>query len=125
MIQNKIDDINSQQIIFFTRGGDLANLNLALIYIRNNEHTNQMKIVTVVGEGNEVPPRLAEDVRFLDRAYPEIDIEFVIYHGEFGPELIQELSRIWRIPTNFMFIGSPNGGLTHSLADLGGVRLII
>ncbi len=125
IIQDKINDINSQQIVFFTRGGDLANLNLAIIYVRDNENTNRMKIVTVVGEGSEVPPRLAEDIRFLDRAYPEIDIEFIVHHGEFSPALVQELSDSWKIPTNFMFIGSPNGGFAHSLADLGGVRLII
>ncbi|CQR73531.1 Amino acid permease [Sporomusa ovata] len=45
--------------------------------------------------------------------------------GEFGPDLIQELSRKWKIPANFMFIGSPNGEFTYSLAELGGVRLII
>lgn len=125
LLQRKIDDINSQQVVFFTRGGDLANLNLALIYVRNNEHTNRMKIVTVVRAGGEAPPRLAEDIRFLDRAYPEIDIEFIVQRGEFGPDLIQELSQKWKIPANFMFIGSPNGGFTYSLAELGGVRLII
>jgi amino acid transporter len=125
LLQNKIDTINSQQIVFFTRGGDLSNLNLALIYVRNNEHTNRMKIVTVVKDDSQVPKNLSQDIRFLDRAYPEIDIEFVIQHGEFGPKLIQELSQKWNVPTNFMFIGSPNAGFTHNLADLGGVRLII
>lgn len=125
MIECKIEDINSQQIVFFTRGGDLANLNLAIIYVRDNENTNRMKIVTVVGQGCEVPPRLAGDISFLDRAYPEIDIEFIVHQGEFSPALVQELSHAWNIPTNFMFIGSPNGGFAHSLADLGGVRLII
>ena len=125
LLQNKIDTINSQQIVFFTRGGDLANLNLALIYVRNNEHTNRMKIVTIVQVDSEVPQNLPEDIQFLDRAYPEIDIEFVVQYGEFGPELIQELSQKWNVPTNFMFIGSPNVGFIYSLADLGGVRLII
>lgn len=124
-LESKIADINSQQVVFFTRGGDLGNLNLALIYVRNNEHSNRMKIVTVVRDGSEVPPRLAEDVRFLDRAYPDIDIEFIVQHGVFVPELIQELSQKWKIPANFMFIGSPNGAFNYNLADLGGVRLII
>lgn len=125
LLQQKIDDINSQQVVFFTRGGDLANLNLALIYVRNNEHTNRLKIVTVVREEGEVPARLAEDILFLDRAYPEISIEFIVLRGVFGPELIQEISKKWNIPANFMFIGSPNGAFTYNLADLGGVRLII
>lgn len=81
--------------------------------------------VFILYKGGEVLPRLAEDIRFLDRAYPEIDIEFIVHHGEFSPALIQELSHAWNIPTNFMFIGSLSGGFDHNLADLGGVRLII
>ena len=125
MIQTKIDDITSQQVVFFTRGGDVVNLNLAIIYVKNNEHANRMKIVTVVREGSEVSPQLAEDICFLDRVYPEIDIEFIVHRGEFGPALIKELSQSWNIPTHFMFIGSPNGEFAHNLAELGGVRLII
>jgi len=45
--------------------------------------------------------------------------------GEFGPELIQQLSSKWRIPKNFMFIGSPGDHFPYRLEDLGGVRLII
>jgi len=84
-----------------------------------------MKIVTVVKEDSEIPPRLAEAIMFLDRAYPEIKIEFIVLRGTYGPELIQALSRTWNIPTNFMFIGSPNEEFIYSLADLDGVRLII
>ncbi len=124
-IRNKIDAINSQQIVFFTRGDDLANLNNAMLYVRQNEHTNRVKVVTVVKDQKEVPERLEADLKFLDEAYPEIDIDFVVLNGEFGPELIQELSKTWQIPTNFMFIGSPGGHLMYGLADLGGVRLII
>jgi len=124
-IQNQIASINSQQIVFFTRAGDLANLNLAMLYVRQNEHTNRMKIVTVVEDPSKVSPDLAADIRFLDRAYPEIDIEFVVHQGTFGPDTIQELSAKWSIPPNFMFIGSPQNDFKYSLADLGGVRLII
>ena len=50
---------------------------------------------------------------------------WLVQYGSFGPALIQELSEKWNIPTNFMFIGSPNGAFAYDLADLGGVRLII
>ncbi len=124
-IQAKIDDINSQQLVFFTRGDNVANLNQAMLYVSNNEHTNRIKIVSVVKDEGEVPERLRRDLRFLDEAYPEIDIEFVVEKGTFGPELIQELSRRWQIPTNLMFIGSPGTHFMYGLAELGGVRLII
>ncbi|TFG97393.1 MAG: APC family permease, partial [Calditrichales bacterium] len=58
-------------------------------------------------------------------AYPDIKIDFVKMHGEFGPELIAKLSKEWKIPNNFMFIGSPGDHFPYKVADLGGVRLII
>ncbi len=124
-IRNKIEEINSQQVVFFTRGEQLHNLNEAMLYVRTNEHTNRIKVVTVVQDESEVPPRLKKDLKFLDEAYPEIDIEFVVQHGKFGPKLIQKLSKEWNVPTNFMFIGSPGGHFLYGLAELGGVRLIV
>jgi hypothetical protein len=125
VIRRKIEEINSQQVVFFTRGDRLHNLNEAMLYVRNNEHTNRLKVVTVVQDESEIPSRLKKDLKFLDEAYPEIDIEFVIRHGRFGPKLVQELSEEWNIPTNFMFIGSPGDHFMFGLAELGGVRLIV
>ena len=34
-----------------------------------------------------MPPKLAADLRFLDEAYPQIDIEYVKRTGKFGPKL--------------------------------------
>jgi len=124
-IHNKIDEINSQQVVFFTRGDQLHHLNEAMLYVRQNEHTNRIKVVTVVKDDSEIPPRLKKDLKFLDEAYPEVDIEFVVHYGKFGPKLIQELSKEWGIPVNFMFIGSPGDHLMYGLAELGGVRLIV
>jgi amino acid transporter len=124
-IHDKIDEINSQQVVFFTRGDSVGNLNEAMLYVRNNEHTNRIKVVTVVHDEKEVPARLEKDLEYLNEAYPEIDIEFVVYKGEFGPKIVQKLSKEWGIPTNFMFIASPGTHFLYGLAELGGVRLII
>ncbi len=124
-IRTKIDQINSQRFVFFTRGDSIANLNQAMLYVRRNEHTNRIKVVTVYRDKKEIPKRLAQDLEFLDEAYPEIDIEYVEIEGEFGPELINKLSARWRIPTNFMFIGSPGDRFPYRIEELGGVRLII
>ena len=124
-LQAKIDQINAQQLVFFTRGDNLPNLNLVMQYVQNNEHTSRLKIVIVVQEESEVPPNLKRDLEFLNEAYPAIDIEFVVSIGTFNPALIRELSAKWNIPTNLMFIGSPGNHLIYGLADLGGVRLII
>ncbi len=124
-IRDRIDEINSQQMVFFTRGDNIANLNNAMLYVQKNEHTNRIKIVTIVGSKDEVSEKLPGEIRFLDEAYPEIDIEFVVIEGTFGPEIIHELSEKWNIPTNLMFIGSHGGQFRYDQARLGGVRLII
>ena len=123
--QNNIDIIKSQQMVFFTRGDNLANLNRVIQYIEFNEHTNRVKIVYVTQTPEEISEKLHKDVAFLDEEYPQIDIEFVVIKGEFGPNMINELSKEWNIPANFMFIGSLSGKIPHSLAELGGVRVVI
>ena len=124
-IDTRIEEIRSQQIVFFTRGDNLANLNSAMLYVRRNEHTNRVKVVTVVRDESEIPERLRTDLEILDEAYPEIKIDFVVVKDTFSPELIQKLSRDWDIPVNFMFLGSPGDHFRYGLAEMGGVRLII
>uniref|UniRef100_UPI00404B676D APC family permease n=2 Tax=Flavobacterium sp. TaxID=239 RepID=UPI00404B676D len=124
-IQKTIDGINSQEFVFFTKGDSIATLNKVMLYISKNEHTKRIKIVIVKNEINKVPEKLAEEIDFLDREYPEIDIEFIVEEGNFSPELIRTLSEKWKIPINFMFIGSPSDKFPYRIVEFGGVRLII
>jgi len=125
MLRDKIDQINSQQVVFFTRGDNLANLNRAILYVQQNEHTNRIKVVTVIPRHGEVPSNLQRDLKMLNEAYPSIDIELVVQIGQFGPKMVEEFSKAWKIPTNLMFIGSPGNHFLYGFAELGGVRLII
>jgi amino acid transporter len=120
-----IDTINAQEFVFFTKDDNVAVLNKVMIYVTDNEQTRKLKIVTILPEGGALSPGLERDIEVLDRAYPDIKIDFVKLHGEFGPEIIRKLSKEWKIPPNFMFIGSPGDKLPYKLADLGGVRLIL
>lgn len=124
-LKRLITEIKSQEFVFFTRGDNIANINHVMRYVEENEHTSRIKIVNVLGEGEEIPHRLIHEVDVLDRAYPDIDVDFVTIRGHFGPELIQELSNKWNIPKNFMFIGSPGDRFVYGLQELGGVRLVI
>jgi len=124
-VRAKIDQINAQQVVFFTHGDDIAHINNVMLYLRKNEHTNRLKLVTVLAKDDSVPRKVLQEVKLLDQAYPDIDIEFVERRGTFGPPLIRRLSKEWKIPLNLMFIGSPTGNLGYSLSELGGVRLII
>ncbi len=125
-IYETIDRIQSQEFVFFTRGDNISNLNRVLLYIRQNEHTKKIKIVTVMEkEDQELLEKLEHDIDFLKREYPDIQIEFVKIKGKFTPELIKKLSKKWGIPINFMFIGSPGDHFPYRIEELGGVRLII
>ena len=120
-----INNIVKQEFVFFTKGDHLANLNRVMLYIKQNEHTRKIKIVTVLNKGEDVTDKLKKDIDFLDREYPDIDIDFVVVHDSFGPKLIKKLSQEWDIPVNFMFIGSPGDKFPYRVEQLGGVRLII
>lgn len=124
-ILKKINEINSQQMVFFTRGANLPNLNKAMLYVIKNEHTNRIKIVSAVRDKNQTSAKIERDIKFLDELYPDVDIEYVELEAEFGPALIDRLSKEWDIPKNFMFIGSPGDRFIYGLAELGGVRLIV
>ncbi len=123
--KSKIDQINSMGVIFFTKGDSVANLNLAMLYVRNNELTNNVKVVLVFKDTENIPERLDSDIELLGSLYPEINIELIKRQGTFGPELIEDLSKELGIPKNYMFIGAPGERFPHELAALGGVRLII
>jgi len=120
-----IYNINSQQFIFFTNHDDVATLNKVLQYIEANENTRRLKIVAVLNENEHIAKNLKNDVNVLDRAYPNIIIEFIEEEGVFGPDKIKELSKRWNIPINFMFIGSPGDKFPYRIDELGDVRLII
>ncbi|MFA9389074.1 MAG: APC family permease [Prolixibacteraceae bacterium] len=124
-IKHTVDKINQQEFVFFTKGDDISALNKVMLYIQRNEHTKRLKIVLALTKDEKAPETLAQEIDFLDREYPEIDIDFVTVEGEFSPELIRELSEKWKIPINFMFIGSPSGKFPYKIEELGGVRLII
>ncbi|TDW51406.1 amino acid/polyamine/organocation transporter (APC superfamily) [Flavobacterium sp. 270] len=117
-------EINSQEFVFFTKGDNIAILNKVLQYVEGNETTKKLKIVHVKNDASN-NEALIKDLEVLDRAYDDIDIEYLEIEGVFGPEIIDELSKKWNIPKNFMFIGSPGNKFSYRVSDLGGVRLIM
>jgi amino acid transporter len=124
-IQRMVDKINEQEFVFFTKGDNIATLNKVMLYITKNEHTKKIKIVLALEKGQIPPKNLDQEIKFLGREYPEIEIEFIIEDGKFSPKLIRKLSKKWDIPINFMFIGSPSDKFPYKIEELGGVRLII
>lgn len=124
-IEGWICNLESQRIIFFTKGDDAANLNLAMLYVRDNEITNRITVIHLYDDMEHIPKQLKSDLRTIDKLYPEMDIELVLLKGKFTPEKVDEISKKYKIPKNYMFLGAPSVKFQYPLADLGGVRLII
>jgi hypothetical protein len=125
VLRRQLRELSKQEFVFFTKGDNVVNLNKVMAYVVDNEFTNRLKIVTFLKEGEKVSEDLLTDIRVLDRAYTQIEVEVVTLKGQFGPERIEQLSQEWHIPKNFMFIGSPGDSFPYQISDLGGVRLII
>lgn len=124
-LNKSLRKLTEQEFVYFTKADDICVLNKVMIYVQENEITKRLKIVTVLNASNGVTASFLSDLEVLDRAYPDIKIEFLQVEGKFGPKLIAELSTKWDIPINFMFISSPSDKFSHHISELGGVRLII
>ena len=124
-INREIRKLHEQEFVFFSKGDDIATLNKVMIYVQENEITRKIKIVTVLKEHQPAPEKFLHDFEVLDRAYPDIKMEYVTVEGEFVPDFIDKLSKEWNIPKNFMFISSPGEKFSYRVEELGGVRLIL
>jgi len=123
-IENKIKQYNRTKMIFFCKDDDIAVLNKAILYVRDNEQTNWIMIVHAYTVLEDVPPNLAEYVRLLDMAYPKIKLDLVLVKGQFGPAFVDHVAAQLGIPKNFCFITCPSERFTHKVSDLGGVRMV-
>lgn len=128
-LNNVINSINSQQFVYFAKRDNIAILNKVMLYIKNNEHTKNLRIVHVVDPSKEDESEFIVSfkkvVEIINEEYPDIDVIGQVVEGVFGPELIKDLSKEWKIPINFMFIASPGDHFLFKVEALGGVRLII
>ena len=122
---DKIMDITTQEVLVFTRGGNLPKLRRAFDYIVKNEDSKKVYVVYLQSEkDNEIIEDLKADLEVLNRTYPEIDIEFICRPGSFSPAVVRRFSKEFNIPINNMFIGSPEEKHRFTIQELGGVRVI-
>ena len=118
-------DINQPPILFFCKKLDLPTINKAILYVRTNEQTSTLRIVHVhSGDEGTMEKNFAQIVAMFDRIYPKLKIDFVSIHGSFTPELIEWISLNCNVAKNMMFIKQPDHYFAHTIAKLGGVRVI-
>ncbi len=124
-IYRAIQEVNGQSVLYFSRADDLPTLNHAALYVIENEQTNNLIFVHVYENETQIPAELASQLRTIDRLYPALRIDFLAVKGIFGPQIVEKISRKLAIKKNCMFIGTPGQQFKHSLAELGGVRIIL
>lgn len=125
VLYKAIDNVNSQSVIYFSRGDDLPILNHAALYVLNNEQTNNLIVVHAYESEDKIPQNIANELRTIDQLYPELRVDFLAVKGHFGPQLVEKISQRLGIPKNCMFIGTPGHAFKHALSELGGVRIIL
>jgi amino acid transporter len=125
VIMGEIQRISETAVVYFTRGDNMVTLNRAALYVLANEQTSHLKVIHVYEEESAIPAALAEQLRTIDRLYPQLRIDFVAVKGTFTPQIIEAISRRFKIPKNYMFIGTPGDHFPHRIEALGGVRLIL
>ncbi|MGB5265073.1 MAG: hypothetical protein WBN30_00690, partial [Polyangiales bacterium] len=124
-IMGEINRISESGVVYFTRGDNMVTLNRAVLYVLANEQTSTLKVVHIYENEPDIPPTLGDNLRTIDHLYPQLRIDFVAVRGSFTPETIEAISRRFKIPKNYMFIGTPGDHFPHRIEELGGVRLVL
>jgi amino acid transporter len=125
-ITKAIMNINEAPVVFFCKVPDLTIINKAIIYVRRNEQTHNLRIVHVYKDEEGDAPVLKvfeEMVALFDAIYPKIRIDFVSVHGEFNAALIEWTAQSMEIPKSLMFITQPDL-LSAERVSTSGIRVI-
>ncbi len=124
-IIERIQKITDQRIILFARGGQLRRLNQAFQYIVKNESSRHVVLVHLYNDPSQnEEEEIRESLKVLREIYPELKVELVVREGVYGPEIIDQLSKEYKVPKNNIFVGAPEQKHSFSIQDLGGVRVI-
>lgn len=121
---NAVRTVNQQEMIFFTKTDEISVLNKAILYVRENELTDRLRIVHVYKNEEDIPSRLRENIKILDEMYPKHRIDLGLVQGTFNPALVEKLTEVFDVPKNFMYITTPSNRFPHRISEFGGVRLI-
>ncbi|GLE06037.1 hypothetical protein PINS_up015248 [Pythium insidiosum] len=142
-IVSVLQTIHLPPIVFFLKAPDLAVLNKAILYVRENEQTHNLRVVHVYEEvaraadsGGDDHRRRQHQQRVLrdlqdmvcvfDRMYPKLKIDFVavgVPNGTFDASVVEWISQELGVMPNMMFIRQPGNAQIHEVSALG-VRVI-
>jgi amino acid transporter len=79
MLNDQYKKIVDRPMLFFTRTDDPSIINKAVLYVRDNELTNTLKICHIYENEDDIPPSLEANIKFLDKQYPKLCLDLVSY----------------------------------------------
>lgn len=124
--KNHFDDLRNGKFIVFIR--NTHRIHEILSYINKNETGWNIYFVKCKDSepGGSSLEEIEKTVDYIQKAgvYPEFSITVKYVNEEFGPDVINKVSRYLRVRKNRILIGSIHHHHAFDYADLGGVRII-
>ncbi|KAF0689768.1 Aste57867_18811 [Aphanomyces stellatus] len=122
-----IKAIKNAPVVFYIKQADLTTLNKAILYVRANELTHNLRFVHFYASQTpaalDIVAQLKEMIAMFDHVYPKIRLDFYSVVGEFEPAGVEWISRKFDVPTNMMFLKQPSSETVHKVSAYG-VRVI-
>jgi amino acid transporter len=124
-VVDRITAIIQIRFVLFIKGGEVQRLHNAFEYIIRNESSRKVMVVHLSPKSDPSEERrIYRSLKVMEKVFPELQIEYHLRQGEFGPQAVEAISRELKVPKNNMFIGVPDENSPFSLYDMGGVRVI-
>ncbi|KAH9182212.1 hypothetical protein AeNC1_015813, partial [Aphanomyces euteiches] len=122
-----IKAIKNAPVVFFIKKANLTTLNKAILYVRANELTHNIRFVHVyretMPEALETVSQLKEMIAMFDCVYPKIQLDFYSIVAAFEPATIEWIAQKYNIQTNMMFLKQPTNSSVKAVSTYG-VRVI-
>eukprot|EP00752_Nemacystus_decipiens_P004270 g3901.t1 len=124
-IKEQLHELQDEPYVFFCKQADTYVINKAILYVRDNEHTNRLIVVHCSNdvEGGTIKA-LSKHIEMFDTMYPKIKISLLTVTGTFSPGLIDWLSKELGVLKNKFFITCLDSVFKYKIQELGGVRVI-
>ncbi|VDB89935.1 unnamed protein product [Peniophora sp. CBMAI 1063] len=116
----------SARICVWIKDDNIHTMLQALLSVqKNSPDARTVVFVHAYSNIDHIPSELHPNARLLDEAFPSITIDLSFVQGSFGPTLVEAASSIMNIPRSRMCLITLGQDHSWSLADYGGVRVIM
>ncbi|CAK4091661.1 unnamed protein product [Aphanomyces euteiches] len=114
-------------VAFFIKDADLTTINKAILYVRANELTHNIRFIHVHAaadaSANETVEQIQNMIAMFDRVYPKFQLDFYSILGTFEPATIEWIAERYNISINMMFLKQPTNAPSKAVSAHG-VRVI-